>query len=241
MESKTGDEGITNNKFKALADVLKSDARLDESIIDGPPGQPFCKWTLEVHHAGVAMLALGDSVPRDVRVSWDTTRNLFLYGWFVYRFFDVARLHGATTVEFALRLALEAKTGQKFSEGKAPTLKKLLEDALKHGLIRPAEFTERQRALSGVAQHNKDQAMIRAAAPEPVKDAFPDAVPETEERFIRRILKWLRYIRNTFAHGTFALLGPDPKALEIMRDLINGLFHQRSPDEAPADMPVSPA
>jgi len=231
MESTTDDEGIANNKFKAFVDVMKSDAHLEEWLIDGPSGEPLSRrWTLDLHHANVAKLALSDSVPKDIRVSWDTTKNLFLYAWYVYRFFDVARLHGATTVEFALRLALERETGQKFKESKSPGLRKLLERALKRELIRPAEFSARQRALAGVAQHNKTQAMIRAAASEPTRSAFADTIPETDECFVQRILESLPVIRNTFAHGTFALLGPASKALELMRNLINRLFLQRLPD-----------
>ena len=228
MNTSVDAHGFENDRFKALADVMKSDSRLEELIVDGSSGGLPGKWTLEVHHAKVSLLALNERVPKDIRVSWNTARNLVLYGWFVYRFFDTACLQAAATVEFALRSAIELNTRRKCPNKRKPGLKRLLEEALKLGLIRPGDFAARQRHLDGVVQHNTMQKMIRGAFPGSMRDGWKNSTPETEENFIRRVLHHISVVRNLFAHGTFTLLGPAFESYEVMRDLINGLFVRHS-------------
>jgi len=46
---------------------------------------------------------LNDTVPEKIREHFETTKNLLLYSWFVYRFIPVAEFHAATTLEYALK------------------------------------------------------------------------------------------------------------------------------------------
>lgn len=55
------------------------------------------------HHDAMSILPLGATVPEDVRVHFETAKNLFLYSWCVYRFYMVAEQYVLTTLEFALR------------------------------------------------------------------------------------------------------------------------------------------
>src|SRR4051812_43482451 len=58
---------------------------------------------LEDHYRAVCELLLHRGVPRDVGIHFETAKNLYLYAWFVYRFFAVAEHHALTGLEFALR------------------------------------------------------------------------------------------------------------------------------------------
>ena len=59
--------------------------------------------TVEYQHKAVVEIVLHQCVPEDIRIQFETTRNLYLYAWFVYRFYPVAELHAYTCLEFALR------------------------------------------------------------------------------------------------------------------------------------------
>ncbi|HEY5582342.1 MAG TPA: hypothetical protein VIK56_14510 [Rhodoferax sp.] len=65
--------------------------------------------TLEEWHAAVSGFALTLAVPLDIRVHFETAKNLYLYAWFVYRFYPVAEQQALATLEFALRERLARK------------------------------------------------------------------------------------------------------------------------------------
>jgi hypothetical protein len=46
--------------------------------------------TLAERYADVSQFELIQSVPLNVRVHFETAKNLYLYAWFVYRFYPVA-------------------------------------------------------------------------------------------------------------------------------------------------------
>jgi hypothetical protein len=58
------------------------------------------------HHA-ISGLQLREWVPSDVRIHFETAKNVLLYAWCVYRFHMVAEQYALSTLEFALRERLE--------------------------------------------------------------------------------------------------------------------------------------
>ncbi len=58
----------------------------------------------------VAEYTLSDAVSVDVRIVFDTARNLYLYAWFVYRFYNVAEQQVFACLEMALREHLKDKS-----------------------------------------------------------------------------------------------------------------------------------
>ena len=42
------------------------------------------------HHEGISLCALHAGVPEDIVIQFETARNIYLYAWFVYRFYPVA-------------------------------------------------------------------------------------------------------------------------------------------------------
>jgi hypothetical protein len=59
--------------------------------------------TLDDHHSDIARYTLYPSVPEKLATHFETGKNLYLYAWFVYRFYPVADLHARTSLEFALK------------------------------------------------------------------------------------------------------------------------------------------
>jgi len=62
--------------------------------------------TQQDRHEFIAAYDLNPAVPEDIRVQFDTARNLYLYAWNVYRFHVVAEHQALSTLELALRTRL---------------------------------------------------------------------------------------------------------------------------------------
>ena len=80
-------------------------------------------------------------VPREIVLQFETARNVYLYAWFVYRFYPVAEHQSLACLELALRERLkeEIRTGK--IKGKRPTLYPLLKYAVEHELVRNEGFS----------------------------------------------------------------------------------------------------
>lgn len=74
--------------------------------------------TIEYQHEAIVEIVLHQNVPEDIRIQFETTKNLYLYAWFVFRFYPVAELHAYTCLEFALR----ARFGDELLEAKIKEL-----------------------------------------------------------------------------------------------------------------------
>ncbi len=72
--------------------------------------------SLEVsdYHRAVATHMLNKAVPEDITIHFDTARNLYLYAWFVYRFYPVAEHHALACLELALRERYEKEIPKKY-------------------------------------------------------------------------------------------------------------------------------
>ena len=66
-------------------------------------------FNLDDQHEAIAELTLNTSVPADITWQFETARNLYLYAWFVYRFYNVAEQHSLACLELALRDRLKAE------------------------------------------------------------------------------------------------------------------------------------
>lgn len=89
--------------------------------------------TVEYQHEAVVEIVLHQNVPEDIRIQFETTKNLYLYAWFVFRFYPVAELHAYTCLEFALRARfgdelleaqikkLESQINELGAQGKKPS------------------------------------------------------------------------------------------------------------------------
>jgi len=78
---------------------------------------------------------LNDTVPEKIREHFETTKNLLLYSWFVYRFIPVAEFHAATTLEYALK---------ERTDGKIKGLYRLIDHAVSKGWVKNEGFSNWQ-------------------------------------------------------------------------------------------------
>lgn len=62
---------------------------------------------LDTRYEVLSRYTLNPNAPRDVAMQFEHAKNLYLYAWFGPRFHVLAQKHALTTLELALRRALE--------------------------------------------------------------------------------------------------------------------------------------
>jgi hypothetical protein len=171
-------------------------------------------------HGFLKAMVICACAPEDVRLQFETAKNLMLYSWCVFEFHTVAEMHGYGTLELALRTRLpEAKRTFK-RKGREITvpedLRPLLRTAFEKGLINPAELPAWKRV-------QEDRETL------PSIPGYTPLAPLTVEQWFQGVLDHLPDLRNGLAHGGRRLyLVASVKQLHLCADLINALY----PDEA---------
>jgi len=112
--------------------------------------------TLEQRIDYIAQFVLGDQVPEEVRIHFETGKNLFVYAWYVYRFHTVAEQPILASLEMATRTRFEAQSQLAAPRG----LSALLRGAGAAGWIANDRFRARERWAREIAQQRHDYAEI---------------------------------------------------------------------------------
>lgn len=214
---------VPADEFRALDDVTKPDVRQTWLVVSDPESGERVKKEIRHLHWSVSQYALGNQVPQGIHVQWDTARNIWLYGWFVYRFYTVAELQAYVVLELSLRQKLE------HTRSKSPGLKKLISDAVKKKLV----FDE------GIEQYRqiKDQQTVSATELENIRSQLPKCnIPAAEtierdpqsQKYCTMLSNLFPKLRNMHAHGgTHLYPASVGLAFGICRDIINQLFDRK--------------
>lgn len=190
--------------------------------------------TMVEQHADVSQFELLPTVPADIRIHFETAKNLYLYAWFVYRFYPVVEQQALITLEFALRERLALSYPAKYGPASTwvPSLTKMLETARKDGLISNAGMRATQRwALRRARDRVSNEATRRLieSDAEFVEYELDGVTPEQQDYrddVLTIFTDTLPAIRNTYAHGSSMLHSTVLGTFEIVTDLINQLFAQ---------------
>jgi hypothetical protein len=225
--------------------ALLPDSRSDGFARFQPDGSTAAV-TLDDRFDAIKACVLNETVPHDVRVHFETAKNLYLYAWFVYRFFPVAETHVLTTLEFALRERLSLLYPDRYGPaaewvpGMAKMLKQAREDKLiaNHGM-RAYHHQAMRQARDRVA----DAAMTKLieSGAEAIEYDPNSAVPMEQDYAwdaLETYLETLPAIRNSYAHGSSNLHATVLGTFEIVTDLINQLFPSSASDESGATVSI---
>lgn len=192
--------------------------------------------SLAAHHADIARVQLGPSVPEPIAIQFDTARNLYLYAWYVYRFYMVAATQALTTLEFGLRERLPARLPEPFQRAsqKQPMLAGMLRYAIDQGLVHNDGFRRWHLAAENRARERRTfsdiQTMIaqRLERMELDEDAPVDVTPEDRRWDLVAILRdSLPRIRNELAHGSPMLTRDVLGTLELVAEILGQLYPDR--------------
>ena len=228
------------DSIRDLDAMMKADPRSSSFIQVNDLGQSRRR-TAEDHLAEILPFVLGVAVPEEVRVNFETARNLYVYAWFVYRFHAVAEQYALGTLEFALRARLEAKADASMSPGKLKVsgLSNLLREARQLGLLESSKLQLRTRWAHARARSRTELEQIEEMNRLGLTMMQVDnsGVRPTEEDlqvdWLSVFIDGLPAVRNEYAHGSKMLHPTVLHTFEIICELINQLF----PTQADSDSP----
>jgi hypothetical protein len=193
---------------------------------------------LEDQHTAVARFVLHEDVPEGIRVQFETTKNLYLYSWFVYRFYPVAHHHAYTVLELTLRERFEdelhaeeeKKRKKKLKKREfGPGLKQLLAYAIEKGYLKNENFEDWHRHTETRARHRmlmEDiSEMSRLGLTEMAgNDNLEIKDVDRDHDMLRALLKNFPWLRNHYAHGSKSLHNQVLGTLQIISEIINQIY-----------------
>lgn len=199
------------DKLKDLDEILEPDERSSMFGIYFDEQGNTREKTIDDHHAIVSRFVLHDGVPEKIRQHFETTKNLLLYSWFVYRFIPVAEFHAASTLEYALKIK---------TEGKMRGLYRLIDHAISKGWVKNEGFrawNERERMREEEKRLREEFGKLTEAEAQ-----FHDEPYD----FVEKLKETLPYLRNAYAHGSNMLHPGGYGKLEVCAEFINQLFEE---------------
>lgn len=221
----------TADKLRDATTALEPDARAHMTSAIRADGT-VSMVTLQERHAAVAGFELTQAVPVKIRVHFETAKNLYLYAWFVYRFYPVAEQQALATLEFALRERLTGLFPDQFgpSARRRPSLSNLFAEARKEGLItskglRATERLARIRADRRVSWERVQEMEARGLNEMQFEDSAVEPLPEDYPHdILNTFAETLPFFRNTYAHGSSILHSSVLGTFEDVTDLVNQLY-----------------
>jgi hypothetical protein len=185
--------------------------------------------TLDDQHHLINQFTLRLTVPESVRIHFETAKNLYLYAWFVYRFYMVSEHYVCSTLELALREHLRPLFSPRQLK-RHPSLGELLLMAAEKGVISNARIHAREQWAMKMARDRLGFEGILKMQREGIEEMIIDesaARPTTEEMdfdWIGHFAIHLPKLRNMHAHGSENLYFSVLWTFEVVCDLINQLF-----------------
>lgn len=188
---------------------------------------------LTKYHALIAEFVLDNSVPKEIVIQFEVAKNLYLYSWFIYRFYPVAEGHVLACLELALRSRYESEMREKFGHPAAwrATLKPLLKYAIDTGAIRNEDFeawhhTAEMRARARFEYEKLTE--MREKGLDSITYSYSDVVVTDEDRdwnYVGILCDHLPFLRNLYAHGSTSLHNQVLGTFEIVSAIINRVYH----------------
>ena len=236
------------DRLKSLAELCQVDIHNTYTVNVDPRTGEVSRLTVEDHYSRIEQYELHGQVPDKIATQYDVARNLYLYAWFEYRFFNVAEANALNVLELAMKRRIgeteiaryikqrnsehKAKTGKK--GGIRNGMKTLMEYCRDHQLVRNEGFTQwhhhaTQQAYKRAEYEQHQWAiaeMERTGAtgiPLPnidIKKLPPDPNYDHLQHLIDRTNK----MRNNYNHGSTMLHNMVLGTFETVSEFINQLY-----------------
>jgi hypothetical protein len=182
------------------------------------------------HHELISGHVLHAGVPREIVLQFETARNVYLYAWFVYRFYPVAEHQCLACLELALRERLkeEIRTGK--IKGKRPTLRLLLKYAVDNGLVRNEGFSAWQNRGEIRSRARVEMEKFREASEKNLTEFTWDesdiqiTAEDMDWDYVKMLPDLLPMLRNDYAHGSTELHNWALRSFQIVSEVINQLY-----------------
>ena len=204
-----------------------------------PDEKIFKTITLSDHHQAISRYSLLPPVPEKIITHFETAKNIYLYAWFVYRFYPVADFHVRATLELALKYKIGKGNLKKASQsvGKNPGLNAYILYAIQQGWVQNEGFqrwwdTAYLRAKDRV-QRDLVGEMERTGDAEAFFDPSQVKITEQDKKWnlLETISKSIPAIRNEYGHGSSMLHSGILSSFELIAEFINQLWPAGSQGE----------
>jgi hypothetical protein len=191
--------------------------------------------SIEILYKEIQLFQLNPVVPDDIKIQFDTARNLYLHSFYVYRFYVIVQSQVLSTLEFAIRDCIgkqalsEFKAQEKrFSMG----LRLYMEYLARHQLIQNEDFPiwhtrNRQAAeeayraevlvkmkAQGLTEYQWDESQID-------ESAF-----DVEWNYVEVLCETIPKIRNDYAHGSKTLHNQVLRSFQNISIIINKMYER---------------
>lgn len=183
------------------------------------------------YHKSIAALSLNEAVPEDIRIHFDTARNLYVYAFFVYRFYPVAEHHALACLELALRERYEKEIPKTYYEhSKLVTLKPLLRYAVDKRFVKNEGFKGWHEAAKRRAkaryEHERIDEMRENDFEQIDMDYSGVEVTDIDKNigYIDDLIELLPKLRNHYAHGTKMLHNRVLGTVQVVSEIINQIY-----------------
>jgi len=213
--------------------VCEPDVRNKLFVRYDPEQKAWRRLELKDQHEAIASIQLHDTVPENVKIQFETIRNLYLYAWFVYRFYPVCEHMAFCCLEYALREKfgiIVEQDSQYVKKGKKATFRPLLRYAIEKGYLKNEGFKiwqqhAQQRSL-GRLGWEKMQEMNAKGLSEISYDESEAAITEDDMSwdYLSVLLESLPTRRNHYAHGSSSLHNTVLNSVRIVAEVINQLY-----------------
>jgi len=158
-------------------------------------------------------------------------KNLYLYAWFVYRFYPVAEQHVLVSLEFALRERFPDFVKEQADH--VVGLKKLLKYAIENDHLKNEFFSTRERWAWKRAERRHSVEMMekmKASGLNQIEYSDSDVLVTQEDLdsdWLGTFQETIPEIRNRHAHGSPDLRPTVRHTFETVTELINQLYPRK--------------
>lgn len=242
--------------LKPLSELCQVDIRNTYTVnVDPRTGEVF-PLTVEDHYARIEQYALHDQVPDKIATQYDVARNLYLYAWFEYRFFNVAEANALNVLELAMKMRIgeaeiaryikqrnreyKVKTGKK--GGLRNGMKTLMEYCRDHQLIRNEGFTQWQNHATQQAYNRAERKLHLWATAEMERTGATEISlplieikklpPDPNYNHIQHLIDHTNKMRNNYNHGSTMLHNMVIGTFEMVSEFINQIYPEMKKTEA---------
>jgi hypothetical protein len=225
IEQKYNLEGLRPAEHACEADPRNTMfVRIDRT---NGPSRPI---ELGDHHELISRYVLHAGVPQEIVLQFETARNVYLYAWFVYRFYPVAEHQCLACLELALgeRLKEEIRMGK--IKGKRPALRLLLKYAVDNGLVRNEGFSAWQNRGEINSRARVEMEGLREASEKNLTEWTIDesdiqiTAEDLDWDYVKMLSNLLPMLRNDYAHGSTDLHNWSLRSFQIVSEIINQLW-----------------
>jgi hypothetical protein len=237
-----------NDGLKPLDEILNPDVRNSCFVrIDRDTGEQT-QITIVDHYREIEHYHLDGCVPEDIATQYDVARNIYVYAWFQYRFFNVAEAQVLVVLELAMRKRIgedelkryiskrkkeyREQTGKKLSLSQG--MKTLMEYCRDHDLVCNGGFTRWEQHGTQQAYIKKTNERTQWAIAEMERTGkkeielpaieVEELSPDLSYNHVQHLVDYTNKSRNNYAHGSTMLHNQVIGQFEMVSEFINQIF-----------------